>query len=39
MNAQEIINKSNFTDNLSLFYPKLAEQKQADLNLTKCLRR
>ena len=39
MNAQEIINDSNIQDNLSLFYPSMAEQKQADLNLTKCLRR
>lgn len=39
MNAQQIINESNFKDNLSLFYPAIAKQEQADLNLTKCLRR
>lgn len=38
MNAQEIINTSNFKDNLSLFYPDMAKQKQADLNLTKLLK-
>lgn len=38
MNAQEIVNNSNSTDHLSLFYPIIAKQKQADLNLTKCLK-
>jgi len=37
MNAQEIIDNSNFQDNLSLFYPSIAAQQQADFNLTKCL--
>ena len=38
MNAQDIIEQSNFTDNLSLFYPEIAEQKLADSNLSKLLR-
>jgi len=36
--AQEIIDDSNFQDNLSLFYPGLAAQQQADFNITKILR-
>ena len=36
--AQQIIEESNFTDNLEFFYPEIAMQKQADLNITKILR-
>ena len=40
MNAQEIINQSepNSTDYLEVFYPEIYTQRQADLNLSKCLR-
>jgi len=38
MNAQDIINNSNFTDHFNLFYPSLAKQQQADKNITKILK-
>ena len=39
MNAQTIINASEIKrDNLKFFYPELYQQKEADLNITKCLR-
>jgi len=39
-NTQDIINevKIKQEDNLKLFYPELYKQKEADLNITKCLR-
>jgi len=41
MNAQQLIDsvKDTSTNNMFLFYPEIAIQKQADQNLTKCLRR
>lgn len=39
MNAQQIIDESNTSEFLSLFYPEIYRHEEADLNLTKCLRR
>ena len=36
--AQQLIEESNFTDNLEFFYPEIAKQEQADLNITKILK-
>lgn len=39
MNAQELIDSAKpVNDHLSLFYPEVAKQRQADLNITKCLK-
>jgi len=37
--AQQLINESNIPDFKEMFYPEKAKLEQADLNITKCLRR
>ena len=39
MEAQQIINETETKeDNLKFFYPEMDKQKEADLNLTRCLK-
>lgn len=39
MNAQELVSQARTDDeNLKIFYPTIHDQKQADNNLSKCLR-